>query len=169
MFLHLHLLLPLPVLRRHSDPALCPGRRTPDISPFAVACSPSLNQRTVISTEAAHAFVSSAAEKSASLTIPSLSQDRAPAVEFVVVFLRRHSARAPAEAEEVRTSAQIPFAKWQWFPSPLSSTGHPFAPVDTTHLYSPKHALIPRSFRPQTSGPEIALSLSIRRGEKCQR
>jgi hypothetical protein len=90
----LYLLLLLLVLRRHSDPALAEVEE-PHTFRLAVVCSASRNQRTVISTEAAHSLImSSTAEKSASLTIPSLSQDRALAVEFVVVFSSRHSAEA---------------------------------------------------------------------------
>jgi hypothetical protein len=40
--------------------------------------------------------------------------------------------------------------------SPLSSTGHRFATVGTTRLRSSQHALITHSFRPRTSGTELA-------------
>jgi hypothetical protein len=110
LLVSLYLLLLLLVLRRHSDPALAEVEE-PHTFRLAVVCSPSRNQRTVISTEAAHSLIMcSAAEKSASLTIPSLSQDRALAVEFVVVFSSRHSAPAPAEVEKSQNFASS-FAK----------------------------------------------------------
>jgi methylated-DNA-[protein]-cysteine S-methyltransferase len=71
-------------------PALAPAPAPAPVLALAVAVARPLppNQRTVISTEAAHAFVSSAVEKSASLPPPCANRYSALAVAFAYASLQ---------------------------------------------------------------------------------